>query len=229
MRLCSAFALLIGLLAVAAAADPFTYADDFTTHVPGGDGHPAWATDGIRWVMGAGVYTATGPHREQSLVAAAPCGTRVVVQTDCTVRSATDKGWKLAGVCLSADEQNYWHLALVEGPDDQGAKRFIELSEMLDGTWLAHGQAATRLKQTAGDGFAWERGRSYRLRLELTDQGIEGRVSEADGTVRARIAYAFDQTKARPDQRQPACGIPFLHHHRRGRAAAGTGETGAGL
>lgn len=188
--------ILCACLVAGPAAEPFAFSDDFTRHAAGGDGSPAWDSDGMRWIMGAGVFSTTGPDRELAFPAQAPRGDRVTVQGDCTVRSATGTGWKLAGVCVADDERNYWHLALVEGPDDQGRKRFVELSEMLDGTWLAQGQAATRLAATDSQGFAWEPGRRYRLRLDLGATGVQGQVLEADGTVRARLGWAFAQAKA---------------------------------
>jgi hypothetical protein len=58
----------------------------------------------------------------------------------------------VAGVALYYDENNFWHLALVEAPAAEGGRRFVELNEAYGGLWPANFQGDTRLKATTGGG-----------------------------------------------------------------------------
>ncbi len=180
-------------LAVSGWAKPFTFSDDFGNYPAGADGAPTWSTGGIGWAMGAQGFRGRDRGRDFALLTAAPAGKHVSVQAVLTVHGATVADWKVAGVCVQADEHNYWHLALVESSDAGGKAHFVELSEMLDDTWNAQSAAASRLTQTANTVFAWLTDHPYRLRVELTPAGITGTVSELDGTVQAKIGFAFDQ------------------------------------
>ena len=201
LLLASALLLACGALV---SGETFTFDDDFSKYPAGSDGSPAWASGGIAWEVRGGAFTSSDRGKDTALVAAAPIGAAVVVQAQLKLRESVAKGWKVAGLCIQKDPSNYWHLALVEGPDEQGKRRFVELSEMLGGTWLAHTQAATKLaaKETKGTGFNWEYEHPYKLTLELNAGGITGQVLEADGTVRAKISYAFDKASA------VTCGRP---------------------
>ncbi|MGD0092177.1 MAG: beta-galactosidase [Planctomycetota bacterium] len=187
-------------------AEEFTFSDDFSQHPAGSDGSPAWNAGGISWEVRAGALVCDDPGKDQTLLAAAPLGGRVLIQADLKLSAALGPGWKVAGLCVTKDSQNFWHLALCEAPADQGKKHFVELTEMLGNTWLAQTQAATKLaeKEGLGQGFNWEYNHSYRLTLELTPETVSGQVQELDGTVRARISYALGQGPA------VTCGRPGL-------------------
>jgi hypothetical protein len=99
-------------------------------------------------------------------------------------------GWKVAGLVVYQDTGNFWHLALVEGPDEDGAEHFIELSEMREGQWLAH----LNLEATDGNStrYDWEYGKAYTLELRLWPDGVSGVVRTADdGRECARLGFRF--------------------------------------
>ena len=106
-----------------------------------------------------------------------------------TPRKRTTQGWKVAALSLRENSENFWHLALVESPDKEGKKHFIELCEMRQGRWLA--QHNLRREHNEGTQFNWTYGSPYRLRLAMTPQGIDGSVFDKDGKQIAHIAYAF--------------------------------------
>ncbi|MCY3021610.1 MAG: beta-galactosidase [Planctomycetota bacterium] len=197
--------VMLNAARVSAAAD-FIFTDEFAKYPAGSDGSPAWSSGGMGWEVRNGVFTCADRGKDQALVDAAPCGGEVVVQADIKLREGTGKGWKVAGLCVVLDPANFWHLALVEGPDEQGKRHFVELTEMHQGTWLAQTQAATKLQQkdSQGQSFNWAHDHTYRLVLELNAAGITGQVQESDGTVRAKIGYAFGQAPV------VTCGKPGL-------------------
>ena len=171
--------------------DAFSYPD-------GSGGEPAWRPDSISWIAKEGRMTfRTGQERRFLVLEKLGYGNRVEVEATLVVTGRTGDGWAVAGVALYYDENNFWHLALVEAPAAEGGRRFVELNEAYGGLWPANFQGDTRLKATTGGGnpnWQWEYNRPYRLRLTLTPNGIEGVVSEpgAKGDrVRYRLGWAF--------------------------------------
>jgi agarase len=92
------------------------------------------------------------------------------------IRARGDQ-WKLAGVGCYATDDRFWHLALVESPNSNGAKRFIELSEMLDGEWNAQTILPDHIENGSRE---WQYGHAYRLKLTLGPEGILGEVRDGD-------------------------------------------------
>lgn len=172
---------------------PFTFRDDFSRYAPGSDASPRWFSQTAGWSVRDGAYHCSDPSRSFALIERAPFGLKVTVEATVRVTGTTTDTWKVAGVAIYANDRNYWHLALGEAPDADGARHFVELTEMLDGVWLAQSQPRTRL--TAAEDFRsdpWKRGEPYRLRLTLGRDGITGTVSDAAGQVIARSGYKFD-------------------------------------
>lgn len=85
--------------------------------------------------------------------------------------------WKVAGVACYASDNRFWHLALVESPNANGAKRFMELSEMLDGEWNAQSSLPDHVDQGPTE---WMYGHAYRMTLTLSPEGVVGEVREGD-------------------------------------------------
>ncbi len=167
--------------------DGFNYPD-------GTEGEPTWSTDTVDWEVRDGKLVADGGGKTFSVLAAAPHGRRVTIEAVVTVDRRTGSNWAIAGVAVRRDGKNHWHLALVETPEAQGHKHFVELQELLEGKWLAADAKETKLTSTSrtGHAFAWQYGRPYRLRIAMTPGGIEGTVAELDGTVRSKVGYKFD-------------------------------------
>ena len=174
---------------------------------------PGWETQSLDWSVGSGrLNFCGGPDRSFTFPTNLAAGAEAEAEVTVQIEKRTAPGWALAALAMRQDHQNYWHLALCEAPAESGQRHFVELSECLAGQWLAQHAAPTRLTPTVADNFAWEFGHVYRLHLALHTDGIEGRVSESDGTVRARFGYRFDHlavTGGAPALAAAACAAGF--------------------
>jgi len=198
-----AWLLLLLLLPVALSAAGQSFTDDFSAYPAGSDAWPTWLTDSSFWEVADGALTDRDRARSSALYQPAPYARAQVVEATVTVTGKVSEGWKIAGLTVVRDSLNYWHLALVEAPDAEGARHFVELSEMYHGPWLAHGEKSSRLTQTdsTGGDFAWRYDHPYRLRLELGADAISGTVSELTGERRAHIAFRLDNPSSVRDGR----------------------------
>ncbi|MBI4976834.1 MAG: hypothetical protein HZC28_05095 [Spirochaetes bacterium] len=191
MRSVLSLTLLLAILFTLAAADaPFTFKDELSDAA---SFSYIWKPTSFGWKVASGALTYTLPPREFAVLRNAPLGREVSVSAAMTLREATGAEWKTAGVSIFIDKKNFWHLALVESPDTQGKKHFVELVEMLEGNWLAQGAKESRLTPVPGTGsaFVWEYGKPYRMTLEMTTNGITGIITAEDGTVVWKSGYAF--------------------------------------
>jgi len=165
--------------------DSFNYPD-------GSEGEPAWFAE-VGWEVRGGQMVAETRGRTFAILQSVPHGRKVTAEVVLTVAERKPGQWATAGLAIRRDEANYWHLALVEAPESEGRRHYVELQEMLDGHWLAQvDRAKLSATSNVGTDFAWQYNRPYRLRIVLTPEGIEGAVSELDGTVRSRRGYQFD-------------------------------------
>ncbi|HEO70531.1 MAG TPA: hypothetical protein ENN80_04660, partial [Candidatus Hydrogenedentes bacterium] len=188
-------ALLILVLGAFEHTDAFNYPD-------GTEGEPAWFAESIVWSVRDGAMHIKGGPRSFARLDQAPHAARMTCEATVTVRERRNGAWGVAGLALRRDTRNYWHIALIESPESEGRRHFVELCESLDGTWLAQSNEGTRLTNLAHEGgtFDWQFGRPYRLRIELTPERIEGYVFEMDGARRAHLAFAFDNRAATTGQ-----------------------------
>ena len=183
-----------GLLTLAVAVcsaetwtDSFDYAD-------GSGGAPNWEVRSVAWSVEGGRMTFAAGSKGFLLLDRLGYGRRVSVEATMTLTGRTNEDWAVAGLVLHYDDANHWHLALIESPTADGARRSVELVESYEGRWLANYEGDAKLPQTANDGagWGWEYDRPYRLQLTVTPDGIEGTVSEMDGTLRRRLGWAFE-------------------------------------
>lgn len=179
--------LVLGVLCICRAAE---WTDDFSGYAEGTGGRPNWESDGLGWRVkdgamlgGIGGWSSELPLAERILYK------EVRFEADFSPEEVKGKGWKTAGVRLLQDARNYWHLALVESPEDQNRRHFVELCEMRDGKWLSQ----TNLTQSAGRGrdYDWQYGHVYRLAISLTPDGIEGTMTDDAGQVLTHLAFRF--------------------------------------
>lgn len=200
MRNVFPLALLL-CLSAAFAQNAGTFRDDFSAYPADSDGSPAWETDSVGWSVAppgqgtGGRLRAECGGRSFAVFAKSPRGRVQIIEATLSVSSTLNGNWKTAGLAVYRDDANYWHLALVESPDADGSKHFIELQESYAGQWLATSGETTRLTMVENQGYAWENNHPYRLRIELGQDMIRGTVSELDGTLRGRIAYKLDNPK----------------------------------
>jgi hypothetical protein len=157
-------------------------------------GEPNWSTDSVAWSVQDGRMTSEGGAKSFLVLERLGHGGRVTVEATVTLTGRTGDGWAIAGVALHHGDADHWHLALVEAPSAQDNARSVELTESYQGRWLANYEGATALARTAdvGAGFRWEYDHPYRLRLQVTPEGIDGKVMEPDGTIRRHLAYRFE-------------------------------------
>lgn len=159
-----------------------------------------WHGDPVVWRFRAdGVHVTSSNGNGIAVYEAAPLASNVAVEAVFVPRAAARLGWGVASVAIVEDARNYWHLALVQSPPEEGCKPRLELVEMREGNWLAQGN----LKQEAHEESArtWSFGEAYRLTLALDHEGITGVVAARDGDLLMRRRFAFSGpavTRGRP-------------------------------
>ena len=188
------------------------FSDDFSGYPTTADLTKVWDTSSAGWSVRDGALAAREGTRGDAVLVKAPFGAAQVIEVTLTVGKAISKEWKVAGILVQCDSANYWHLALGEKPDEakEDAKgHFIELCEAYDGAWLAQSEGTdTRLTLAANDSpnQDWQYDHPYRLRVELTLEGITGTASELDGRLLWRRAYRFDNKAVRYGRAGFDCG-----------------------
>ncbi len=172
----------------------YFYQTDFSKYRPGSDGSPEWFSSSMDWEVKECAFWASGADKNFVILDAAPFGKLHSTEAVLTCRQKTGEQWKIAGVVIYQNAENYWHFALVEQPDDMGGKHFVELVEMYNGNWWSQGLNPTKLSPTDyyGGNFSWEYNHSYRLKLQMDTERITGILEELDGTIRVKLGYRFD-------------------------------------
>lgn len=111
---------------------------------------------------------------------------------------------------VAAQPHDYWHIALVQAPQENGGRRYFELCEMRNGRWLA--QSEDRLRQTkCRQTGTWEYGRPYDMALEVDGSGISATVKDASGQTIFEAGYAWPAPQADGTVKAVTCGGPALH------------------
>jgi len=177
--------------------------DDFSRYEAGSEGAPNWLTTSLAWEVRDGAYQFDGPQNGFAVSGEGPVFGKL--ETEATIRLAegVGNGWKIAGISIYVDDRNFWHLALVQAPDANAGRHYVELAEMLDGEWLSQ----TKLQCTAVETPAepvWDYNTPYRLRIELSEAEIVGVISDTSGKVLYKIAYRFTAPAVKS-------GRPALH------------------
>ena len=126
---------------------------------------------------------------------------RLAVAGEFIPESCQDGGWSTLGVGVFSGENDFWKLSLVRGPDSSNPVHTFELGEMRNGEWMSQIRLPCSLNRISGK---WEFGEKYRLKLELSPQGIEGSVRKCeDGVELFRCRYEFP---ANSDAVRSGCG-----------------------
>ncbi len=190
---------LFALFGSGAGAAEFTWSDHFSGRGTAAAPVPGWSGDVFVWTLQAGKVEGSWLKRAFLYPPQRTLYGKITAEVAITPRKAVAKGWKIGALAMVQDEDNFWHLALVEKPNDTGAGHYVELCEMRQGHWLA--QANLQCTENRGGDFSWQYGRTYRLRIALDPKGITGTVSSPSGKELTRIAFAFTGpavTRARP-------------------------------
>ena len=182
----------------------FEFHDGFD-YPNGTEGAPAWFAETVSWEVRDGALVHSGEDKGFQILEQSPHGKDVSVEATLTMRERQGEEWVVGGAAVRQDARNFWHMALVEAPASKGNQHLVELTEMLDGRWLAEGAEGSRLTSVTQEGrdFNWQYGHPYRVKIHLTPERVEGVVAELDGTVRSRVAYLLDN-------RAVTCGQPAL-------------------
>ena len=153
-------------------------------------GGKGWFGDPMTWRFREdGVHCSVSNGSGIAVYEAAPLASNVTVEAVFTPKKADAEGWNVASVAIVDDARNYWHVALVEAPKENGLWHNFEVCEMRGGEWLA--QANLKMEINEESGTRWEFGKPYRLSLSLDNDGITGIVKADDGKVLLRRRFAF--------------------------------------
>ena len=203
--------LLITFCTLASVVNGYEWGDDFSTYAEGSLGEPRWSARSVDWTMERGGYLCGGLIDSFSIADGyADCREIDIVAVITALNPTQRDTWRVAGVAIYNNSKNFWHFALVESPSDKNNRHFLELSEKREDIWLAQ----ENLTVTASEhmDFDWQYNQTYRLRVSMTTEGIEGSLSDMDGNILARKAYAFDKaavTSGRPALHGSAVKICF--------------------
>lgn len=115
--------------------------------------------------------------------------TQTIEVTMSPIERATT-GWVAGGVCIYQDGGNFWRLALVESPDE---RRYAELVAMSEGIWQAQAQMKLKVIVEHAPSFSWSWWQSYRMRIILTEDAIDGQVLDSNGNLLWRRCYALNR------------------------------------
>lgn len=148
----------------------------------------AWGGDPMAWDAGGGVLRCGTAGSDLAPHVAVPVATDVTFEGEVRFGAARDESWKVAGLAIARDPENFWALLLVEDPDAKGKRHHIELGEMRGGHWPAQYDRKRTINEVAGDD--WKAGEAYRLRIVIGGAGVEGTVRDASGRTIFRRAYA---------------------------------------
>ncbi|MBN1410318.1 MAG: hypothetical protein JW969_05700 [Spirochaetales bacterium] len=167
--------------------------DDFESYPAGSDASPRWDTDSMGWEIKDNALTFPGNVRGTAFYATDFWSQSLRTACVLKVERAVAKEWKVAGIIIGKDDGNFWHLALVESPDSDGKKHYVELAEMHNGVWNAQHEEKTRLKGSSSNtAFNWEYDKPYVLKVILTPEAVSGTIEDPDGKEITRMSYVFD-------------------------------------
>lgn len=188
------FFLAAGLISVALLNAPQEVREDFATYSEGRLPKDRWEVSGLGWSVRAGRLVGEPGTRSNAIATRVPYASEVVVEAVLRPTRSVGDQWKTAGIAIILDDENFWHLALVEAPRAQGERHYLEMHEMLEGRWLADSEGDTALPTRFEEGgdMGWTYGQDYRLRLELADDRISGVIEE----VSTGRAYRVERTLA---------------------------------
>lgn len=186
-----------------ALSPPILIKDNFSAYPEGSGASKAWDVQSGNWEVHNGSFESMDGWNTFATPVNAPYAKDMTIQATITLRKPAGNSWKLAGLAVVYDANNYWHYTFCERPDNMGNGHFCELSESYKGDWLAQSASGTALNMTANEGadYDWQYNHPYRFKLTITPKGIDGEISELDGTMRCHQAYAFNNvavTDGRP-------------------------------
>ncbi len=125
-----------------------------------------WVMNPISWTYDEDSWTLRTDGTSPFALADVPCAREVVVAANVCPEGAGTNGWATLGVSIHDDDRNFWHVALVRSPPEEGPERHtFELCEMRDGVWLSQGIDRLRCIERRHKG-TWKYGETYRINIE---------------------------------------------------------------
>ena len=145
-----------------------------------------WSFDPVAWKQnGSSIVSQSTAF---AFPATAEKGQRATVSARVVPQSCDNKEWATLGIAVHDDDANFWHLSLVKSPEAMGWQRY-ELAEMLNRRWPSQNTIKCAEHRIFRD---WEYGKAYDLAMELSPEGISGKITAADsGETVFRCSYVF--------------------------------------
>ena len=162
-----------------------------------------WNADPMIWKHRAdGIHCTLSNGHGIAVCQAAPLASNVTVEAVFTPHKAVKDGWEVAAIAIVDDARNFWHLALVQAPPEQGCRHNVELAEMRDGEWLSQNNLKRELNEESGT--PWAFGQPHKFILSLDPSGITGTILAPDNKLILRRRFGFTAEAVRR-------GRPALH------------------
>ena len=175
-----------------------------------------WNANPLSWTYDAEFSVLRTDGTSPFAVADAPLAEDVSVEAEVRPDGAGTNGWATLGVAIHDDDRNFWHVALVRSPPEEGPERHtFELCEMRDGVWLSQGIDKLKCLRRNHKG-TWKYGETYdmSLRLDPTAQVIFGVIKNSAGEMLFSCAYelpAAARRDASPYHKAVVRGRPAFH------------------
>ena len=165
-----------------------------------------WVANPISWTYDEDSRTLATDGMSPFALADVPRAREVVVAANVRPEGAGTNGWATLGVSIHDDDQNFWHVALVRHPPEEGGHHTFELCEMRNGVWLSQGIDRLRCIERRHKG-TWKYGETYdvSLRLDRTAHAIFGEIKNSAGEILFSCSFALPASKA------VLCGRPAFH------------------
>jgi len=166
-----------------------------------------WVANPLTWTHDADLHVLRTDGTSSFAVADTPLAEDVSVEAKVRPESAGTNGWATLGVAIHDDDRNFWHVALVRSPPEEGPERHtFELCEMRGGVWLSQGVDKLKRLRHVHKG-AWKYGETYdvSLRLDRAAHVISGEIKNSAGELLFSCAYELPALKA------VARGRPAFH------------------
>lgn len=126
-----------------------------------------WNANPLSWTYDAESRVLRTDGISPFALADRPLAEDVSVEADVRPEGAGTNGWATLGVAIHDDDRNFWHVALVRSPPEEGPERHtFEMCEMRDGVWLSQGIDKLKCLRRVHKG-TWKYGETYDMSLRL--------------------------------------------------------------
>ncbi len=170
----------------------------------------AWEANPLSWKFDHLAHTLRTTLGTSFAVADTTRAAETEFRVRVTPERAGTNDWATLGLSLHDTNENFWHVALVRSPPEDGGKHWFELCEMRDGVWLSQNLDRLQCTERRSNG-GWEYGKTYELTLKTTPAGIRGEVKDAQGKSLFVCAYAFPKASGDDGTKVISCGRFALH------------------